>query len=256
MKFKQGLLGAISGILVCATALYATSSVLEHVHKPRTNKSQVVQQIQKQAPEKLEDELVEIDNQKLINRFYDIGWNYEGAYNKAPEYNLNLESLIKDEEGTTKLSNELYQRLLKEPKAKTVMFKGKEYKPFKVKAVITAYSPDEKGLGKGGHKFADGKTSIGDNAWILNGVSGAKKQETRNKLGYSYRDKIAIPGFGIKEIDDCGGDMEKTHKRGGIRLKKGWVNTQYHFDVRMASAKRANQFGEQIRIVTIYKRIN
>jgi 3D (Asp-Asp-Asp) domain-containing protein len=77
-------------------------------------------------------------------------------------------------------------------------------------------------------KFSGGgKTSIGDNANIFDGVAADPKL-------LPYRTKLEIPGIGIREVDDTGGAMRQDAKRG-----------IYHIDVRMASHQEARKFGVQ-----------
>lgn len=78
-------------------------------------------------------------------------------------------------------------------------------------AHITGYCP--KGCCCG--KDANGKTSIGDNAWIMNGVAAAPKAMIAlgiNGISRKTRTKVYIPSFGWKEIDDTGGGMRLSWK--------------------------------------------
>lgn len=69
------------------------------------------------------------------------------------------------------------------------------------------------------------KTSIGDDAKIYDGVAADPKL-------LPYHTKLDIPGIGIKEVDDTGGGMRQSAKKG-----------IYHIDVRMPSHSEARRFG-------------
>ncbi len=91
-------------------------------------------------------------------------------------------------------------------------------KPRIVRCRVTGYCPCATCCGK----FSDGKTSIGDDAYILDGVAANPKR-------LPYRTRLKIPGVGIKEVDDTGGAM----KRGKI----------LRIDVRFGSHREALEFG-------------
>ncbi|GEM_PF-3470284 len=78
-------------------------------------------------------------------------------------------------------------------------------------------------------------TSIGDDAKICDGVAADPKL-------LPYRTKLDIPGIGIKEVDDTGGGMRQSAKKG-----------IYHIDVRMASHQEARKFGVQWLDVKVLK---
>lgn len=79
------------------------------------------------------------------------------------------------------------------------------------------------------------KTSIGDNARIYDGVAADPKL-------LPYRTKLDIPGIGIKEVDDTGGGMRQSARKG-----------IYHIDVRMPSHSEARRFGVKWLEVKILK---
>lgn len=92
-----------------------------------------------------------------------------------------------------------------------------------IRMLVTAYCPCEKCCGK----FADGFTSTGKNAWETDGVAADLKLLPKNT-------KLVIPGVGIRVVDDTGGAMRQSAKKG-----------IYHIDVRFHSHKEALQFGKQ-----------
>lgn len=69
------------------------------------------------------------------------------------------------------------------------------------------------------------KTSIGDDATLCDGVAADPKL-------LPYRTRLAIPGVGIREVDDTGGAMRQDGRRG-----------VYHIDVRMATHAEALRWG-------------
>jgi 3D (Asp-Asp-Asp) domain-containing protein len=77
------------------------------------------------------------------------------------------------------------------------------------------------------------KTSIGDDPRICDGVAAAPKL-------LPYRTKLNIPGIGIREVDDTGGAMRQSAKRG-----------IYHIDVRMKTHREARQWGTRNLMVEI-----
>lgn len=103
-------------------------------------------------------------------------------------------------------------------------------KPAKIKMVTTAYCTCELCCEKwsGG-----GKTSIGKDASICNGVAAAPKL-------LPYHTRLDIPGIGIREVDDTGGAMRKDARKG-----------IYHIDIRMKSHKEALAWGRKVLLVTI-----
>jgi len=86
-------------------------------------------------------------------------------------------------------------------------------------------------------RYADGKTSIGDNARILNGVAADPR-------AIPYRSKVYIPKIGFKEIDDTGRSMRASWRRG-----------VYHLDIRFSSHSQAKRYGTKwIDVVYFHKK--
>lgn len=84
--------------------------------------------------------------------------------------------------------------------------------------------------------YADGKTSIGDNARIINGVAADPR-------AIAYRSKVYIPGVGFKEVDDTGG-----------RMRQSWSRGIYHLDVRFANHRQAKAYGTKWRNVIYFRK--
>jgi 3D (Asp-Asp-Asp) domain-containing protein len=102
-------------------------------------------------------------------------------------------------------------------------------------AKVTAYTPGEESCGK----FADGFTSIGRNAWVINGVAAAPKV-------IPYGSWVHIPGVGYREVDDTGSAMRKSWTKDKI----------FHVDLRFQTVKQAREWGIRWLPVHIYKEIN
>ena len=96
---------------------------------------------------------------------------------------------------------------------------------------VTAYCPCSKCCGKD----ADGKTSIGRNAKKTLGVAAAPKL-------LPYGTKLDIPGIGTRTVDDTGGAMRQSAKKG-----------IWHIDVRMHSHTKARTFGVKWLDVKVFK---
>ena len=90
-----------------------------------------------------------------------------------------------------------------------------------VEMKVTAYCPCEKCCGK----FADGFTSIGRDARKTLGVAADPKL-------LSYGTKLDVPGIGVRVVDDTGGAMRQSAKKG-----------IWHIDVRFHDHNEALQFG-------------
>lgn len=93
-----------------------------------------------------------------------------------------------------------------------------------IRMKVTAYCLCEICCGKWAG-LPERKTSIGDDAKTYDGVAADPKL-------LPYRTKLDIPGIGIKEVDDTGGAMRQSAKKG-----------IYHIDVRMPSHSEARRFG-------------
>jgi len=95
---------------------------------------------------------------------------------------------------------------------------------YKIKRMkVTGYCPCKKCCGK----FADGKTSIGRDAWKTYGIAADPKL-------LPYGTRLDIPGIGIRIVDDTGGAMRQSAKKG-----------IYHVDVRFHDHNKAKEFGVQ-----------
>jgi 3D (Asp-Asp-Asp) domain-containing protein len=97
----------------------------------------------------------------------------------------------------------------------------------------TGYCPceicTEKPVGHPKH----GRTALGDNAYVADGVAAAF--EILPDL--PRRARVIIPGYGVREVDDTGGDMRKNARKG-----------IYHIDVRFSTHSQARAaFGGQGR---------
>lgn len=82
---------------------------------------------------------------------------------------------------------------------------------------------------------ANGKTSIGDSAYVLNGVAADPR-------AIPYRWKVYVPGKGFREVDDTGGAMRRS-----------WIRGIYHIDVRFASHRKASKYNKWLD-VKIYRK--
>ncbi len=99
-------------------------------------------------------------------------------------------------------------------------------------AKVTAYTPDFRSCGR----FADGRTSIGHNAWNMDGVAADPR-------AVPYGTLVFIPGIGYKEVDDT-----------GTAMRKSWARGVYHFDLRMAYNWNARQWGVKWMRVKLFRR--
>lgn len=102
-----------------------------------------------------------------------------------------------------------------------------------VMARVTAYDPSERCCAP----FADGRTSIGDNAWRMDGVAAAPEV-------IPYRSLVWVPGVGWREVDDTGSAMRRS-----------WRQEQVvHLDVRMPYTYQARQWGVRWLPVRLYRK--
>jgi len=97
----------------------------------------------------------------------------------------------------------------------------KTIQPKTIKVKLTAYCSCKICCGK----YANGRTSIGKRASILNGVAADP-----DKLHYGTM--IYIPNVGYKVVDDCGAAMRISSSKGIIQI-----------DIRMRTHKEARDFG-------------
>lgn len=100
-----------------------------------------------------------------------------------------------------------------------------------VRAKVTAYDPH----GCCCDHSADGRTSLGDDAWHMDGVAVAPE-------AVPYRSKVWIPGAGWKEADDTGSAMRRSWRRGA-----------YHMDLRVARHDEARRWGTRNLPVHLYR---
>ncbi len=101
-----------------------------------------------------------------------------------------------------------------------------------VVAKVTAYEPSEISCAP----FADGKTSIGDNAWHLDGVAADPE-------AIPYRTVVWIPDVGLREVDDTGSAMRRAWRQAKT----------YHIDLRMTYPHEARAWGVKLLPVRLYR---
>lgn len=102
-----------------------------------------------------------------------------------------------------------------------------------VNTFLTAYEPSRTSCGK----YADGRTSTGRNAWRMNGCAADPRV-------IPYWTMAKIPGVGWKLVDDTGGAMRQSARRG-----------IYHIDVRFTYVYQANRYGEKWKSVKLYRKV-
>jgi 3D (Asp-Asp-Asp) domain-containing protein len=100
-----------------------------------------------------------------------------------------------------------------------------------VQAKVTAYEPTEVSCGNS----ADGRTSIGRNAWRTDGVAADPR-------AIPYGAIVWIPEIGFRKVDDTGGAMRQSWERRRV----------YHLDVRMTYVHQARKWGVRHLPVCIY----
>jgi len=100
-----------------------------------------------------------------------------------------------------------------------------------VLAVVTAYCPCTRCCGP----EADGRTSIGVNAW--------KRGIASDPRAVDYGTRVYVEGYGFAYIDDTGGALRRTWRRRG----------QVHLDLRMTYHWQAREWGRQEMRVRIYE---
>ena len=106
----------------------------------------------------------------------------------------------------------------------------KETKPRTVRMMVTGYCPCRVCCEDWG---GWNETATGDDARIYDGVAADPRL-------LPYRTRLRIPGVGIREVDDTGGAMRQSAKKGVT-----------HIDVRFASHKEAKRFGRKWLKVTV-----
>jgi len=138
-----------------------------------------------------------------------------------------LDTFFEDQSEDSNLSKVIEIKKEKEQPKVTENFKYDKT----IWAKVTAYTPGEESCGK----FADGYTSTGTNAWVINGVAAAPKI-------IPYGSWVHIPGVGYREVDDTGGAMKKSWNEDKI----------FHVDLRFNSVKQAREWGVRWLPVHIY----
>ncbi len=100
-----------------------------------------------------------------------------------------------------------------------------------VGAKVTAYDPTERCCGDS----ADGRTSLGDDAWVMDGVATAPE-------AIPYRTRLWVPGVGWREVDDTGSAMRRAWKKG-----------QYLVDLRVPYYGQARRWGVRRLTLHLYR---
>ena len=101
-----------------------------------------------------------------------------------------------------------------------------------IRARVTAYEPSWRSCGR----FADGKTSIGDDAWRQDGVAA-------DPSVIPYGTLVSIPKVGFRKVDDTGSGMRRSTSKG-----------IYHIDLRMKYYYQARKWGNQYLDVKLYRK--
>ena len=102
-----------------------------------------------------------------------------------------------------------------------------------VRAKVTAYDPSRRSCGR----FADGKTSIGESAWVLDGVAS-------DPTAIPYGTYVVIPGVGGRIVDDTGSAMRTSWRR----------HKRFHLDVRVTYPYQARRWGVKYLDVKLYRK--
>jgi 3D (Asp-Asp-Asp) domain-containing protein len=99
------------------------------------------------------------------------------------------------------------------------------------KTLVTAYCPCKICCGKS----ANGVTSTGRNAFRFTGVAA-------DPTAIPYGNFVRIPGVGFRKVDDTGGAMRQSWRKG-----------VYHLDLRFKTHEEARQWGRKWMKVDVYK---
>ncbi|MHC4713964.1 MAG: hypothetical protein ACYTAN_11955 [Planctomycetota bacterium] len=102
-----------------------------------------------------------------------------------------------------------------------------------VRAKVTAYDPSRRSCGR----FADGKTSIGQNAWVMDGVASDPRV-------VPYGTYVVIPGAGGRTVDDTGSAMRRSWRR----------YRRVHLDLRMKYPYQAKRWGVKYLDIKLYRK--
>ena len=109
--------------------------------------------------------------------------------------------------------------------------------------LVTAYPPKSKKYGR----FNDGRTSIGHNAFVLDGVAaypGAVPYYTKVYVPASTEKTWKWGDVGFREVDDTGGAMKSSWKR----------RRRLHIDVRMIDRDICMLWGDPYIVVHYYRK--
>ena len=102
-----------------------------------------------------------------------------------------------------------------------------------IRAKVTAYDPSRLSCGK----YADGKTSIGESAWVLDGVAAYPK-------AIPHGTYVVIPGVGGRVVDDTGSAMRTSWRR----------YRRFHVDLRVMYPYQARRWGVKYMDVKLYRK--
>ena len=100
-----------------------------------------------------------------------------------------------------------------------------------VSARVTAYDPTGCCCGHS----ADGRTSVHDNAWVMDGVAADPE-------AIPYRTRLWIPGAGWREVDDTGSAMKQSWREGKVQV-----------DLRVPSHGEARRWGSRQLALSLYR---
>ena len=100
-----------------------------------------------------------------------------------------------------------------------------------VRARVTAYDPTGCCCGHS----ADGRTSTGDDAWVMDGVA-------VDPGAIPYGTRVFVPGAGWRKADDTGSAMREAGQRGRILV-----------DLRVPSHRQAREWGVRQADLHLYR---
>ena len=100
-----------------------------------------------------------------------------------------------------------------------------------LKARVTAYDPTGCCCGHS----ADGLTSTGDDAWVMDGVAA-------DPQAIPYRTRVLVPGAGWREVDDTGSAMKQAWRRGRVQV-----------DLRVPCHDQARRWGSRQLELHLYR---
>jgi 3D (Asp-Asp-Asp) domain-containing protein len=223
-------MGCIPCVLIFCAFAFDKDEVKEVESKPVENVEISQPEVQPEKPKKIETyKIRKNDNLWIISkRVYGVGHKWEIIYqaniNKIKNPNILIAGrVLAIPDKNTKVKRSKKSNVIKPPP-------GYEYVRT-VRAKCTGYCKCSICCGR----HANGRTSIGDKAWILNGVAADPR-------AIPYRWMVYVPGKGFREVDDTGSAMRRSWRRG-----------IYHIDVRFASHSQAAKFNKWADI-RIYRR--